>query len=146
MDFEILGEITQIETIARSSGIRDRVRLQKHYGRGRWRKLKGVADVRLIDGSVRLAEIHWYEAGVMKMLPLALIRFLFRCHKAIKNRILRTWNKNRIGSERRFEGNFHQPSMKPTVSAGKNSNSNSHFSINYEKKRESTTAICVMPQ
>jgi hypothetical protein len=47
--------------------------------------------------------------GVMKMLPLALIRFLFRCHKAIKNRILRTWNKNRIGSERRFEGNFHQP-------------------------------------
>ena len=49
----------------------------------------------------------------MKMLPLALIRFLFRCHKAIKNRILRTWNKNRIGSERRFEGNFHQPSRRP---------------------------------
>jgi len=45
----------------------------------------------------------------MKMLPLELIRFLFRRHKAIKNRILRTWNKNRIGSERRFEGNFHQP-------------------------------------
>jgi hypothetical protein len=62
MDFEIIGEIAQIETIARGSGVRARVRLRRHYGRGRWRKLKGVADVRLIDGSVRLAEIHWYEA------------------------------------------------------------------------------------
>ena len=51
---------------------------------------------------------------MMKMLPLELIRFLFRRHKAIKNRILRTWNKNRIGSERRFEGNFHQPSSTPS--------------------------------
>ena len=62
MDFEIVGEITQIETIARGSGVRDRARLRRQYGRGRWRKLKGVANVRLIDGSVRLAEIHWYEA------------------------------------------------------------------------------------
>ena len=62
MDFQIVGEITQIETIARGSGVRDRVRLRRQYGRGRWRKLKGVANVRLIDGSVRLAEIHWYEA------------------------------------------------------------------------------------
>jgi hypothetical protein len=62
MDFEIVGEITQIETIARGSGVRDRARLRRQYGRGRWRKLKGVADVRLIDGSVRFAEIHWYEA------------------------------------------------------------------------------------
>ena len=62
MDFEIVGEITQIETIAHGSGVRDRARLRRHYGQGRWRKLKGVAYVRLIDGSVRLAEIHWYEA------------------------------------------------------------------------------------
>ena len=62
MDFDIVGDITQIETIARGSGIRDRARLRKQYGQGRWRKLKGVAYVRLIDGSVRLAEIHWYEA------------------------------------------------------------------------------------
>ena len=62
MDFEIVGEISQIETIARGSRIRDRARLRRQYGRGRWRKLKGVANVRLIDGSVRLAEIHWYEA------------------------------------------------------------------------------------
>jgi hypothetical protein len=58
MDFEIVGEITQIETIARGDGVRDRARLRRQYGRGRWRKLKGVASVCLIDGSVRLAEIH----------------------------------------------------------------------------------------
>ena len=62
MDFEIVGEITQVETIARGSGVRDRARLRRQYGQGRWRKLKGVANVRLIDGSVHLAEIHWYEA------------------------------------------------------------------------------------
>ena len=62
MDFEIVGEITQIEAIARGSGVRDRVRLRRQYGQGRWRKLKGIANVRLIDGSIRLAEIHWYEA------------------------------------------------------------------------------------
>ena len=62
MDFEIIGEITQIETIARGNGVRDRARLRQQYGQGRWRKLKGIANVRLIDGSVRLAEIHWYEA------------------------------------------------------------------------------------
>ena len=62
MDFEIVGEMTQVETIARGSGVRDRARLRRQYGQGRWRKLKGVANVRLIDGSVRLAEIHWYEA------------------------------------------------------------------------------------
>ena len=62
MDFEIVGEMTQIETIACGSGVRDRARLRRQYGRGRWRKLKGVAYVRLIDGSARLAEIHWYES------------------------------------------------------------------------------------
>lgn len=62
MDFEILGEITQIETIANGRSLRDRARLQKQYGRGKWRKLKGIATVRLVDGAIRLAEIHWYEA------------------------------------------------------------------------------------
>lgn len=62
MDFENLGEITQIEPIARGTGVRDRARLQKQYGPGRWRKLKGIARVRLLDNSIRLAEIHWYEA------------------------------------------------------------------------------------
>lgn len=62
MDFEIISEITQIESIATGSGIRDRARRRKQYGKGRWRKLKGVAHVRLLDGTIRLAEIHWYEA------------------------------------------------------------------------------------
>ncbi len=62
MNFEIIGEITDVETIAAGSGIRDIGRLRKMYGRGRWRKLKGVARVRLRSGRVRLAELHWYEA------------------------------------------------------------------------------------
>ena len=62
MDFRIVGEITDIETIAAGTGVRDRARLRKQYGRGRWRKLKGVASVRLVDGTIRLAEVHWYEA------------------------------------------------------------------------------------
>lgn len=62
MDFEIVSEITNVETIAVGAGVRDRARLRKQYGRGRWRKLKGVARVRLPSGRIRLAEIHWYEA------------------------------------------------------------------------------------
>ena len=62
MDFEIVSDITNIETIAQGTGLRDRTRLWKQYGRGRWRKLKGVAQVRLVNGKIRLAEIHWYEA------------------------------------------------------------------------------------
>ena len=62
MDFEIIGEITAIEPIAVGRGIRDRRRLQKLYGKGRWRKLRGVATVRLADGTIHTAEVHWYEA------------------------------------------------------------------------------------
>lgn len=62
MAFEVVGEITEIETIAAGSGIREIERLRKTYGRGRWRKLKGVARVHLNDGRIRLAEVHWYEA------------------------------------------------------------------------------------
>ena len=62
MDFEILSDITDIETIAAGVGVRDRNRLRKQYGRGRRRKLKGIASVRLISGKIGLAEVHWYEA------------------------------------------------------------------------------------
>jgi hypothetical protein len=62
MHFQILGAIAEIETIATSSGIRELPRLRKRYGRGRWRKRKGVAQVRLSDGELFRAEIHWYEA------------------------------------------------------------------------------------
>lgn len=60
--FEIIGEITVIETIAAGTGIRDIRRLRKNYGKGRWRKMKGMARVRLDSGRIRLAELHWYEA------------------------------------------------------------------------------------
>ena len=62
MPFEIVGEITQVETIAVGSRIRDLPRLRRLYGRARWRKLKGVAVVRLRTGRLRKAELHWYEA------------------------------------------------------------------------------------
>jgi hypothetical protein len=62
MDFELVSEITNIENIAAGTGVRDRARLRKQYGRGRWRKLKGVAKARLKSGRIRLAEVHWYEA------------------------------------------------------------------------------------
>ncbi len=60
--FEIIGKIIEIELIAVSSGIRERARLRRLYGKGRWRKLKGIAYIRLASGRVRLAELHWYEA------------------------------------------------------------------------------------
>lgn len=67
MDFEIISDITKVEVIATGTGIRDRVRLRKQYGQGKWRTLKGIAQVQLPNGMIRLAEIHWYEAhGVSK--------------------------------------------------------------------------------
>lgn len=62
MHFQVLGEITHAETFAVGSGIREIARLRKLYGQGRWRKRKGIARVRLDDGTIALAEIHWYEA------------------------------------------------------------------------------------
>jgi len=62
MYFEILGDITHAETFAIGTSIRELARLRKRYGRGRWRKRKGIARVRLEDGAIRQAEIHWYEA------------------------------------------------------------------------------------
>lgn len=62
MNFELLTPITQVETLAVGVRIREIARLRKFYGTGRWRKRKGMGKVRLSDGSVHLAEIHWYEA------------------------------------------------------------------------------------
>ncbi len=62
MKFEIVSGITEIETIAVGHSIRVLSLLNKRYGKGRWRKKKGVATVKLMDGSFRSAEIHWYEA------------------------------------------------------------------------------------
>ena len=62
MDFELVGPIREIQPIAIGGGIREHARLRRHYGTGRWRKLKGIARVRLLNGTIHTAEIHWYEA------------------------------------------------------------------------------------
>ena len=61
-DFELISPIANVEIIARGRGIRDLPQLQRLYGRGNWRKQKGVAEVRLSTGEVFRAEVHWYEA------------------------------------------------------------------------------------
>ena len=63
MKFEILGDIADVHTFASGSAIREFSRLRKLYGRGRWRKRKGIAHVRLADGTICSAELHWYEAA-----------------------------------------------------------------------------------
>jgi hypothetical protein len=63
MLFEILGEVSQVETFASGTAIREAARLRRIYGRGRWRKRKGIARIRLPDGTTHVAEIHWYEAS-----------------------------------------------------------------------------------
>ena len=62
MYFEILGEIIEIEVIATGHGIDVLKFLRRRYGAGQWRKLKGIARVRKRSGSMRWAEVHWYEA------------------------------------------------------------------------------------
>jgi hypothetical protein len=63
MWFEVLGDVSDVETIAAGAGIREIARLRRLYGRGRWRKRRGIARVRLANGSIWLAELHWYEAS-----------------------------------------------------------------------------------
>ena len=62
MDFELVSEIRDVENIASGRGIRVLDRLVEAYGQGYWRKLKGFAKVRLSDGSIHEAEVHWYES------------------------------------------------------------------------------------
>ncbi len=64
-DFEIIGDITDVETIAVGKSIRVLKRLKRFYGEGRWRKLKGIAKVKLPDGSTCKAEVHWYEMSTV---------------------------------------------------------------------------------
>ena len=69
MDFEVVGKVSEVEIIAIGGKLRILPLLHEKFGRGRWRKLKGVAQVRLSDGEIRLAEIHWFEAhGIGKRL------------------------------------------------------------------------------
>ncbi len=76
MLFDIIGEIEDIEVIAAGGKIRDIMRIRKQYGLGRWRKLKGFANVRLQNGRIRKAEVHWYEAFGIGRKKIKIKRFL----------------------------------------------------------------------
>jgi len=77
MYFEIIGEIENVETIAVGGKIRDIMRLRKQYGVGRWRKLKGIGKIRLQDGRICKAELHWYEAHGIGRKKMKIKRLLY---------------------------------------------------------------------
>jgi hypothetical protein len=76
MPFKIIGRISHVETIASGKGIRERKRLRKLYGPGRWKKLKGTAAIELADGTICQAELHWYEAHGIGARELKIKRIL----------------------------------------------------------------------
>ena len=76
MHFEIVATISEVDTIAVGPRVKIRSILRKRYGRGRWRKLKGVANVRLSDGRIRLAEVHWFEAHGIGKRKMRIKRYL----------------------------------------------------------------------
>ncbi len=76
MDFELVSRISDIETIAAGQAIRVLRHLRRAYGRGRWRKMKGVATVRLSNGALRRVELHWYEAHGIGKRDLRIKRYL----------------------------------------------------------------------
>ena len=76
MYFRILGELTDVETIATGSGIRELARLRRRYGRGRWRKRKGTAQLELPGGVIRPTELHWYEAAGIGQHEFKIKRYL----------------------------------------------------------------------
>jgi hypothetical protein len=76
MYFEIVGQITHVETFATSSAIQEIGRLRKLYGKGRWRKRKGIARIRLRDGSIHLAEVNWYEVSGIGKKEFKIKRFI----------------------------------------------------------------------
>jgi hypothetical protein len=75
MHFEILGEIADATTIATGTSVRERLRLQRVYGTGRWRKRKGFAQVK-IGAELRWAEVHWYEASGVGRREFKIKRFV----------------------------------------------------------------------
>jgi hypothetical protein len=76
VDFKVVGEIGDVETFATGHGIRELRRLRRNYGPGRWRKRKGIATIRLSDGFVTRAELHWYEAAGIGRRELKIKRYL----------------------------------------------------------------------
>lgn len=76
MDFTVIGEIENVETFAVGRDIRELRRLRRTYGPGRWRKRKGIAVIRLPDGFVARAELHWYEATGIGRRELKIKRYI----------------------------------------------------------------------
>lgn len=76
MGFTVIGEIEGIETFAIGRRIRELKRLRKKCGKGRWRKRKGFATVRLPDGFSARAELHWYEATGIGRRELKIQRYI----------------------------------------------------------------------
>ena len=76
MKFEVIGSIRGIEVIASGAGVRIRSYLRKAYGHGRWRKVKGIATIRLPNGVRREVELHWYEAHGIGKRDLKIKRYL----------------------------------------------------------------------
>jgi hypothetical protein len=76
MNFEVIGEIGEVETFAVGSSIHELPRLRRIYGPGRWRKRKGTAQLRFEDGSISRAEVHWYEAHGIGRVEIKIKRFL----------------------------------------------------------------------
>lgn len=76
MDFKVVGDISDIQTIAKNRKICELNRLQKTYGSGNWRKVKGIARIQLSDGTLCLAELHWYEAHSIGKKEFKIKRFL----------------------------------------------------------------------
>ena len=76
MRFEVIGTIAGITTIARGPSLRVRALLRRSHGPGRWRKLKGVANVRLANGQIRRVELHWYEAHGFGKRDMKIKRYL----------------------------------------------------------------------
>ncbi len=75
-NFEIIGNVQDVEIIAVKHSIRDLKLLERMYRQGRWRKLKGIAKVQLENGRIRLAEIHWYEAHGIGKRQMKIKRYL----------------------------------------------------------------------
>jgi hypothetical protein len=76
MNFDVIGDIGEVETFAVGSSIRELSRLRRIYGPGRWRKRKGIARLRFEDGSISRAEVHWYESHGIGRVEIKIKRFL----------------------------------------------------------------------
>ncbi|MBZ5530502.1 MAG: hypothetical protein LAO20_03640 [Acidobacteriia bacterium] len=77
MEFEIVGRITDVRVIAAGKSVRESRRLRKFYRGKRWRKMKGIAQIRLADGTIHTAELHWYEAHGIGKKETKIKRILF---------------------------------------------------------------------